>query len=66
MDLSRAVWRKASASTNAGNCVEVAVNLPGVVAVRDSKDPHGPVLTFTPADWHAFTARLRRDDAGPS
>ena len=33
MDLTRAVWRKASASTNAGNCVEVAVNLPGVVAV---------------------------------
>ena len=66
MDLSRAVWRKASASANAGNCVEVAVNLPGVVSVRDSKDPHGPALTFTPADWHAFTARLRRGDAGPS
>ncbi len=66
MDLTRAVWRKASASTNAGNCVAVAVNLPGVVAVRDSKDPHGPALTFTPADWHAFTARLRRADAGPS
>ena len=66
MDLTRAAWRKASASTNAGNCVQVAVNLPGVVAVRDSKDPHGPALTFTPADWHAFTARLRRDDAGPS
>ena len=49
-----------------GNCVEVAVNLPGVVAVRDSKDPYGPALTFTPADWHAFTARLRRGDAGPS
>ena len=29
MDLTRAAWRKASASTNAGNCVEVAVNLPG-------------------------------------
>ena len=55
MDLTRAVWRKASASTNAGNCVEVAVNLPGVVAVRDSKDPAGPALTFTPAAWRAFT-----------
>ncbi|MGH3421601.1 MAG: DUF397 domain-containing protein, partial [Streptosporangiaceae bacterium] len=41
MDLTRAVWRKASASGN-GNCVEVAVNLTGVIAVRDSKDPHGP------------------------
>jgi hypothetical protein len=59
MDLSRAVWRKASASGN-GNCVEVADNLPGVVAVRDSKDPAGPVLTFTPDAWHAFTSRLRR------
>ena len=45
--------------------MEVAVNLPGVVAVRDSKDPHGPALTFTPADWHAFTARLRRGDRRP-
>jgi hypothetical protein len=63
MDLSRAVWRKASASGN-GNCVEVAVNLPGVVAVRDSKDPAGPALTFTSADWDAFTARLRSGDPG--
>ena len=40
MDLSRAKWRKASYSTgNGGNCVEVARNLPGAVAVRDSKDP---------------------------
>ena len=59
MDLSRAAWRKASASGN-GNCVEVAVNLPGVVAVRDSKDQAGPALTFTPDAWHAFTSRLRR------
>ena len=65
MDLSRAVWRKASASGN-GNCVEVAVGLPGVVAVRDSKDSHGPALTFTPADWHAFTTRLRSEDLGPA
>ena len=46
--------------------MEVAVNLPGVVAVRDSKDPHGPALTFTPADWHAFTTRLRSGDPGPA
>jgi len=59
MDLTGAIWRKAFASGN-GNCVEVAVNLPDVVAVRDSKDPAGPALTFTPAAWHAFTARLRR------
>jgi hypothetical protein len=59
MDLSRAAWRKASASST-GNCVEVTVNLPGVVAVRDSKDPAGPALTFTPDAWRAFTSRLRR------
>jgi Domain of unknown function (DUF397) len=63
MDLSRAVWRKASASGN-GNCVGVAVNLPGVVAVRDSKDPAGPTLTFTSAAWDTFTARLRSGDPG--
>ena len=60
MDLNRADWRKSSYSgTNGGSCVEVARNLPGVVAVRDSKDPHGPALIFTPADWAAFTARLK-------
>jgi Domain of unknown function (DUF397) len=59
MDLSRAAWRKASASST-GNCVEVAVNLPGVVAVRDSKDPAGPALTFTSDAWRAFTSVLRR------
>jgi hypothetical protein len=60
MDLSRADWRKSSYSgTNGGNCVEIARNLPGVVAVRDSKDPGGPALAFTPADWEAFTAALK-------
>ena len=55
MDLSRAEWRKASYSTgNGGNCVEVARNLPGVVAVRDSKDPDGPALAFAPAPWQAL------------
>jgi hypothetical protein len=37
----------------------VARNLPGVVAVRDSKDRHGPALIFTRADWAAFTAALK-------
>lgn len=49
MDLSAAVWRKSSRSGDSGGqCVEVAANLPGVVAVRDSKDPSGPKLLFTP------------------
>ena len=60
MDLTHADWRKSSYSgTNGGNCVEVARNLPGVVAVRDSKNPGVPALVFTPAVWEAFTAGLK-------
>jgi hypothetical protein len=60
MDLSRAEWRKSSYSgNNGGNCVEVADNLPNTIAVRDSKDPDGPALIFTPAVWAAFTARVK-------
>ncbi|HEY1639341.1 MAG TPA: DUF397 domain-containing protein [Streptosporangiaceae bacterium] len=58
-DLSSAEWRKAKASGTSGNCVEVARNLPGIVAVRDSKDRQGPALVFRPADWAAFTAGVR-------
>ncbi|MFC6015873.1 DUF397 domain-containing protein [Plantactinospora solaniradicis] len=55
MHLSNARWRKSTRSgTNGGECVEVADNLPGVVAVRDSKDPTGPVLSFGPEAWRAF------------
>jgi Domain of unknown function (DUF397) len=52
-------WRKSSRSGSTGNCVEVAVNVPGVVAVRDSKDPDGPKLIFTSAEWDAFTVGAR-------
>lgn len=53
--LGGAVWRKSSRSnSNGGNCVEVAGNVPGVVGVRDSKDPAGPALVFTPRSWQAF------------
>lgn len=62
-DLSGAIWRKSSRS-GSGNCVEVARNLPGVVAVRDSKDPAGPALAFTPAGWAAFTGSVRAGDFG--
>ncbi|UJB43620.1 DUF397 domain-containing protein [Streptomyces sp. A1-5] len=40
-------WFKSSYSSNGGNCIEVAANVPGIVPVRDSKDPHGPQLTLT-------------------
>lgn len=50
MDLTGARWRKSTKSGgNGGNCLEVADNLPGVVGVRDSKDPTGPALVFGPS-----------------
>ncbi|MCX4747191.1 DUF397 domain-containing protein [Kitasatospora sp. NBC_01287] len=47
-------WRKSSHSGGNGACVEVAVPAPATVAVRDSKDPSGPQLRFSPEAWHAF------------
>ncbi|MEU7970797.1 DUF397 domain-containing protein [Micromonospora sp. NPDC049089] len=59
MDLTNAIWRKSRRSgSSGGNCVEVADNLPGVIGVRDSKDPAGPALTFGPRAWQAFVAQL--------
>jgi hypothetical protein len=53
-------WLKSSYSGNGGSdCVEVARNLPGVVAVRDSKNPHGLVLTVSTDEWASFIARLQ-------
>jgi hypothetical protein len=58
--IDRAAWRKSTYSgDNGGGCVEVARNLPGVVAVRDSKDPGGPKLAFAPDEWLAFTAGIK-------
>ena len=54
------VWRKASYSaSNGGNCVEVARVPASAVAVRDSKDPDGPRLVFTPDEWQAFAAGVK-------
>jgi hypothetical protein len=62
-NLDNLTWRKSSYSgSNGGNCVEVADNLSGVVAVRDSKDPGGPVLAFGPDEWRAFTAAIKTDE----
>lgn len=54
VDLSRAEWRSsAGAGSGSDNSVEVAF-VDGAVAVRDSRQPDGPVLVFTPEEWDAF------------
>ncbi|MFD7442320.1 DUF397 domain-containing protein [Streptomyces sp. NPDC059909] len=55
-------WRKSSYSNGTGgDCVEVADGLPGVVPVRDSKVPHGPILTIPAAAWTSFVTALQDD-----
>ena len=59
MELTRIRWRKSTySSTNGGECVEVGTAA-RTVAVRDSKDPQGPALAFTPARWQAFTRTVK-------
>jgi Domain of unknown function (DUF397) len=63
-DLSRVTWRKSSYSNGTGgSCVEIAI-LAGAagghdIAVRDSKDPNGPALTFTAPEWRAFITAIK-------
>jgi hypothetical protein len=59
VDLSRAEWRKSSYSGQSGNCVEVARNLPGLVAVRDSKEADGAKLELSQAAWRVFIRAAR-------
>jgi Domain of unknown function (DUF397) len=64
-DVARAMWRKSSYSSgNGGNCVEVATNLPGAVAVRDSKDPDGPKLAVSKRAWSAFVQGIKETEFG--
>lgn len=56
----RAQWRKSTHSGQNGGCVEVAPNLPGIVAIRDSKNPNGPKLTVSPGEWASFLVRIRQ------
>ncbi|RKS76386.1 uncharacterized protein DUF397 [Actinomadura pelletieri DSM 43383] len=65
IDLSGAAWRKSNYSGENGGSVEVATNLPAVVAVRDSTDPTdptGPALVFSLSAWKRFTNKLRNDE----
>jgi Domain of unknown function (DUF397) len=55
LDLSGLAWRKSTRSSGqGGQCVEVAELSNGGRAVRDSKNPEGPKLVFTPGEWAAF------------
>ncbi|WP_282704087.1 DUF397 domain-containing protein [Streptomyces sp. CC219B] len=59
-ELNSAHWRRSSYSnTNGGECVEITEDFPGVVPVRDSKNPHGPVLVVPAASWDAFVNSLK-------
>ncbi len=62
-DIYGAIWRKSTRSgSNGGDCVEVADNVSDVVAVRDSKDSSGPVLTFARDEWKAFIDGAREGE----
>ena len=57
--LPRGHWRTSSYSGTSGNCIEVAAPSHRTRAVRDSKDPTGPMLTLTTDPWLAFTVGIR-------
>jgi hypothetical protein len=62
-DLSRVAWVKSSYSGNGGgNCVEIAPGVPGVVPVRDSKDPARGALVFGTAAWDALVRGIAGGD----
>ena len=60
-ELSQLTWLKAQSSSATGQCVEVAATV-GKVAIRDSKDPHGPILVYTPAEFGAFLEGARNGE----
>ncbi|MCF2525614.1 DUF397 domain-containing protein [Yinghuangia soli] len=63
LDLSARKWRKSSYSNaDGGQCVEVADGFPGVVPVRDSKDPGRGMLAVTSSSWSSLTLALRTTD----
>lgn len=63
-DPSCLVWHKSSYSGQTGNCVEVAHLLGGGRAVRDSKNPDGPMLRFTSNEWQAFIGGVKDGEFG--
>ncbi|MER7702204.1 DUF397 domain-containing protein [Kitasatospora sp. NPDC097605] len=64
VDLSGANWHKSTYSQNGGACVEVAPGFPGLVPVRDSKDPSGPALVFPADAWRSFVTAVQAGEFG--
>jgi hypothetical protein len=52
-------WRKSSYSNSQANCVEVARTRTGTVAVRDSRNPGGGALSFSPDQWRTFVTKVQ-------
>lgn len=65
LDLTLTTWRASSYSNqDGGQCVEVSDDFAAVVPVRDSKNPHGPALTFAAADWSSFVTAVKDGTLG--
>jgi uncharacterized protein DUF397 len=64
--LHGADWHISTYSANGSTCVEVARNLPAMVAVRDSQDRNGPVLILSPGTWQAFTTAMKTGTIHPA
>ncbi|MER6915109.1 DUF397 domain-containing protein [Streptomyces sp. NPDC000594] len=61
-ELTTAAWTKSSHSNATGNCVELAKLPDGSIALRNSRDPQGPALIYTPDEIAAFVAGARSGD----
>jgi hypothetical protein len=59
-------WRKSTYSGSGNNCVEVSTSHHPGIAVRDSKNPHGGILTFTAGQWRAFTRTVKTGGYDPN
>jgi hypothetical protein len=66
VDLAGAKWFKSSHSGGGKDCVEVAHLDEGAVGVRDSKNPTGPALVFSPSEWSAFIAGAKDGEFDPA
>jgi hypothetical protein len=54
-----AAWRKSTHSNGQAECVEIADHLPGLTAIRDSKNSDGPILAFGHGQWRAFAVKVK-------